>query len=50
LVHREFLNGSDCVEEVFPIVELELDKPTPAALSPIVILFKHALGVLWYAT
>jgi hypothetical protein len=35
---------------MFPVIELELDKPTPTPLSPIVALFKHALGVLWYAT
>jgi hypothetical protein len=35
---------------MFPVIELELDEPTPAPLSPIVILFKHALGVLRYAT
>ena len=35
---------------MLPVVELELDKPTRTQLSPVVILFKHALGILWYAT
>jgi hypothetical protein len=35
---------------MFPVIELELDKSTRTPLSPIVLLFEHALGVLWYAT
>lgn len=50
LVHREILNEIDCVVEMLPVVELELDEPPPALLSPVPVLFEHVLDVVWHPT
>jgi hypothetical protein len=50
LVHREILNEIDCVVEMLPVVELELDEPPPALLSPVPVLFEHVFDVVWHPT
>ena len=49
-IRGELLDEVDCTEELRQVIELELDEPTLALLSPVTVFFEQALDKVWYAT
>ena len=49
-IRGELLNEIDCVKELPPVIELELDEPALALPSPVAVLVEQVLDVVWYAT